>query len=393
MIPVLRVIVIIAFLTAGGVFAPRIWSDVTQDELTTYEKRLEKERKALAALEAAKDSTRADLSVITRQLIAASQEDIRREEKAAKIERRLLDLKVRESAARETLMADRNGMKEIITALIATSRKKPPALIAHPDKATNAIQSAIVMRDVADQLKLRSASLSVKIAEYADLIDKVQKEKTELTAAEKKLAEKREEIQKLAAVKRASFEDLSGETGKLKKTIEALAAKTDNLRTLLADIAANAPKPPTRKPDVFRPSKNSDSESPIAVAVLSKLGLPAVGSIVQKFGDRLPSGRKAEGIKVRTRAAAQVVAPADSTIVWSGPFRSYGKMLILRTGDGYHIVLSGLEDIYGALGQSVHAGEPVGQMSGNTDTPSELYMELRKNGTPEDPAKWMSRKG
>ena len=72
-------------------------------------------------------------------------------------------------------MADREGLKEVFIALIASSRKKPPALIAHPDKATDAIQAAIVMRDVAAQLKSRSARLSEQISEYAALIAKVER--------------------------------------------------------------------------------------------------------------------------------------------------------------------------------------------------------------------------
>lgn len=392
MMSILRGMILMAGLLTASVSFGWAQNDVTQEDLTTYERRLEQERKALAAMEATRDVTREDLAAITRQLLAATQEGVRREEKAAEIERRLAVLQVQDREARNRLMADREGLKEVFIALIASSRKKPPALIAHPDKATDAIQAAIVMRDVAAQLKSRSARLSEQISEYAALIAKVEREQTELDKAEARLSEKRDEIQALAAKKRASYEDISGETDELKTRIQALAKKTESIRSLLAEIAAQAPKPPSRKPSLLQRKGPAEPDSPIAVAVLKRLGLPAIGNIIQKYGDQLPSGRKAEGIKVQTRHAAQVVAPADSTIVWSGPFRSYGKMLILRTGDGYHIVLSGMADIYGALGQTVSAGEPVGQMSDQTDKPSELYMELRKNGTPQDPAQWMSRK-
>ncbi len=364
---------------------------ITQDDLKTYEERLEQERQALAALNAAKDAARTDMNAVNRQLISAAQESLRREEQAAKIERRLVDLEIRERAARDQLMVDRAGLQQILTALISSSRKRPPALVTHPDKATDAIQAAIVMRDVADQLEDRSKELAEKVRTYADLSVEVQKEKDELGSAEARLAEKEQEIRKLAAIKRARFEDISGETEKLEMRIELLAEKAESIKTLLADLQANAPPAPSRKPSILTEPGVQGADSPIAVAVLKRLGLPAVGQIVSGFGDDLPSGQSAEGITVRTRAAAQVVAPADGEIVFSGPFRSYGQMLILRTGDGYHIVLSGLASIYGARGQSVLAGEPVGQMSDQEDVPVELYMELRKDGTPEDPAKWMSR--
>lgn len=365
--------------------------DVTQEDLKTYEERLQEERQKLAALEAARETARTDMSEVNKQLLAAAQESLRREEQAAKIERKLVVLQVEERDARAQLMSDREDLKEILIALVATSRKRPPALVTHPDRATNAIEAAIVMRDLADRLEVRSEELAVKIREYADLTEQVQREKDRLDAAEDKLSEKEQEIQRLAAIKRAAFEDVSDEAEELQRRIDALAAKSETIRALLAEIEANAPPPPSRKPPVLTSDNGKGPDSPIAVAVLNRLGLPAAGQIVQDYGDALPSGRKAEGITVRTRASAQVVAPADGEIVFSGPFRSYGQMLILRTGDGYHIVLSGLADVYGARGQSVLAGEPVGQMSDQEEFPSDLYMELRKDGTPVDPAKWMSR--
>lgn len=364
---------------------------VTVDDLKTYEQRLEEERQKLAAIEDAKKSARTDMTAVNEQLLAAAQESLRREEQAAEIEKRLVILQIQERDAQKQLMQDREDLKEILAALVAASRKQPPALVTHPDEASSAIQAAIVMRDVADRLEERSEDLAEKIREYADLTEKVQKEKDKLSDAEDRLSEKEQEIQKLAAIKRAAYEDISEESEEIQKRIDRLVEETENIRTFLTAIEETAPPPPSRKPPGLSTTTGSGPDDPIAVAVLTKLGLPAVGEIAQKYGDTLPSGRKAEGIMVRTRASAQVVAPADGEIVFSGPFRSYGLMLILRTGDGYHIVLSGLENIYGAKGQKVLAGEPVGQMSNREDVPTELYMELHKDGSSHDPAKWMSR--
>ncbi|MFC6199374.1 murein hydrolase activator EnvC family protein [Ponticaulis profundi] len=378
-------------LAYSGVHTAIPQESVSLDDLREVEAQLERDRKALEAIEAAQNSARADMTVVNRQLISAAQESLRREEQASEIERRLIELEIKENDARNQLMADRQGLKDIMTALIQASRKKPPALATHPDRATNAIQAAIVMRDMADQLEIRSEKLAENVRSYADLLEKTRKEKDRLDTAEKLLSAKKDEIERLAAIKRSAFEDISGEAEKLKKRLDAVAVKAENIRSLLADLEANAPTPPSRKPSVLNEPAPKGADEAISVAVLSKLGLPAAGQVIQTYGDELPSGRKAEGLTVRTRSSAQVVAPADSVIVWSGPFRSYGQMLILRTGDGYHIVLSGLADIYGTRGQSVLAGEPVGAMSNRDDIPQELYMELRKDGLPEDPAKWMSR--
>lgn len=366
---------------------------VTQEDLNAYESQLEADKKALEAIQAAQNSARSDLSEVNRQLLSAAQESTRREEQASIIEKRLIDLEIRERSARDKFMSDRQGLKDMLAALTKASRRQPPALATHPDNATNAIRSAIVMRDMADQLELRAESLSKDVRRYADLLDDVEKEQQKLNAAEDVLQEKRDEIQRLAAVKRAAFEDVTGEVAQLQKRVQALASKAENVRSLLASLEKTAPDAPSRKPQVFaEKTPNQTSDAPISVAVLERLGLPANGRMVQKYGDKLPTGRRAEGITLRTRTAAQVVAPSDALIEYAGPFRSYGQMLILRTGDGYHIVLYGLSDIYGTLGQSVLAGEPIGRMTDRSDVAPDLHMELRKDGTPQDPEKWMSRK-
>ena len=383
---------VICMAAGHGVAIPQ--ESVTQEELKSVEDRLEADRRALEAMEAARESARTDLSAVSRQMLAAAQESTRREEQASLIEKRLIDLQVNERMARDKLMADREGLKDLLAALVAASRRKPPALATHPDSATGAIRSAIIMRDMADALEGRSKQLAEDIREYAALLEKVEKEQSLLDKEESVLAEKRKEIAELAAIKRAAFEDVSGEAAQLRERVDALARKAENVRTLLANLEQTAPTAPGRKPEIRRQEPKTPTKSaPISVAVLDRLGLPATGELVQAFGEPLPTGRKAEGITLRTRTAAQVIAPSDAIIEYAGPFRSYGNMLILRTGDGYHIVLYGLSDIYATLGQAVLAGEPIGRMTSRTDAVPDLHMELRKDGTPEDPEKWMSRAG
>ena len=365
---------------------------VTQEELKSYEEQLEADRQALKAIEDAQKSAKSDLASVNAQLLSAAQESARREERASVIERRLIDLQVNERAAREQLMADREGLKDLLAALVAASRRKPPALATHPENVTDAIRAAIIMRDMADALEDRSQELADDIREYADLLESVQREKDLLEKEETLLSSKRQEIAKLAAIKRAAFEDVTGEAETLRRRVDALGKKAENLRTLLASLEESGPLAPSRKPADLRGTQKIDPALPqVNVAVLERLGLPATGRLIQAYGDTLPTGRKAEGITLRTRANAQVVAPSDAIIEYAGSFRSYGKMLILRTGDGYHIVLYGLSDVYTTLGQSVLAGEPIGQMTSRTDVQPDLHMELRKDGIPEDPTKWMSR--
>ncbi|WP_290979714.1 peptidoglycan DD-metalloendopeptidase family protein [Hyphomicrobium sp.] len=127
-----------------------------------------------------------------------------------------------------------------------------------------------------------------------------------------------------------------------------------------------------------------------------KLPLPAQGRRALTFGERTQFGGQSKGIVIETRSAAQVTSPCDGWVVYAGEFRSYGQLLIINAGDGYHVLLAGLSQIDVQPGQFVLTAEPVGTMSGGQKNSSSatpvsgpvLYVELRKDGRPIDPDPW-----
>ena len=109
----------------------------------------------------------------------------------------------------------------------------------------------------------------------------------------------------------------------------------------------------------------------------------------------MPAGSTLKGISLQTREEARITAPADGWVVYAGEFRSYGQLLIINAGGGYHVLLAGMSRIDVSLGQFVLAGEPIAVM-GNAAPPSQgddssrpvLYVEFRKDGRPIDPDPW-----
>jgi septal ring factor EnvC (AmiA/AmiB activator) len=119
--------------------------------------------------------------------------------------------------------------------------------------------------------------------------------------------------------------------------------------------------------------------------------MPARGRIARLFDPSVESGPLSKGVVIQTLPSAQVVAPFDGHVVFQGPFRGYGSILIIEHADGYHTLLSGLGRIDAAVGQWLLAGEPVGVM-GSDGTP-ELYVELRRASQPIDPLPWLRISG
>jgi septal ring factor EnvC (AmiA/AmiB activator) len=120
--------------------------------------------------------------------------------------------------------------------------------------------------------------------------------------------------------------------------------------------------------------------------------------VKRRFGANDGNGSVMQGDMVATQSGAIVTAPVDGEILYAGPFRSYGQLLILDAGGGYHVVLAGMNRLTVASGQSVLAGEPIGAMgearvastSATQDAKAtpELYVEFRKDGKPVDPTPW-----
>jgi murein hydrolase activator len=125
--------------------------------------------------------------------------------------------------------------------------------------------------------------------------------------------------------------------------------------------------------------------------------LPVNGVRMREFGGPDGAGGTQKGLSIATRTGAEITAPCDGWVVYAGPFRSYGQLLILNAGGGYHVLLAGMERISVDLGQFVLTGEPVAVMGSGLQASATvasgtkqpvLYLEFRKEGAPIDPSPW-----
>jgi septal ring factor EnvC (AmiA/AmiB activator) len=186
-----------------------------------------------------------------------------------------------------------------------------------------------------------------------------------------------------------------------------LAHQVDNLKDLIAKLEQGL-DPATR---AAREAARSDTRPAMsalrdpgrlapAVAFASLRGqvpIPVNGVKLKEFGAPDGLGGVEKGLSIATRAGAQVTAPSDGWVVYAGPFRSYGQLLILNAGNGYHILLAGMDRISVDLGQFVLTGEPVAVMGNGShiaailatgSSQPVLYIEFRKDGVPVDPGPW-----
>ncbi|MBR9835180.1 MAG: hypothetical protein GYB42_08325, partial [Alphaproteobacteria bacterium] len=223
-------------------------ADVSRDELELLEAERLGAEQQLAALVAAENTAATDLGGLERDLIAAAMESRRREEQATSSEMKLLALRARLHAARREMLEGEDTLEDLMATLVVSGRHRPPALLTSPGNANAAIRSAIIMGDVAPQIKARTNALGDEITELRKLERLELREQARLDTAEAALALKQEQILQMTAKKRAAFESVAGDVSALRERVELLARETETIRGLLAALEADAPGAPGMKP-------------------------------------------------------------------------------------------------------------------------------------------------
>ncbi|GAB5506802.1 MAG: murein hydrolase activator EnvC [Rhizobiaceae bacterium] len=362
----------------------------------------------LAANAAEVDALNHDERKLTAALIQAAKTERKLSDEARAIGDRIDTLAGQEEELRRSLAERRGVLAEVLGALQRMGLNPPPAILVKPEDALSSVRSAILLGSVVPEMRAETEILIADLAELRRLVTTISAERDKLLETVSEQAAEKERLARLIAEK-AKLREQSQETLEAERQRAGeLAAKASSLQELIATLeheiesaraaaeAANAPVPDRPVPEQNRLAGPVPFKS-----MLGQVSMPVSGRVDLRFGEPDGAGGTIFGDIVTTQSGAIVTAPADGSVLYAGPFRSYGQLLILNAGDGYHIVLAGMDRISVSLGQSVLAGEPVGTMGearlasavtladGNVEP--ELYVEFRKDGKPIDPAPWWAQ--
>lgn len=375
----------------------------------------ERESKLKAEIRALGESRRE----LNRALIEAATRIRTLEEGISAGEERLEALDKREQAIRASLDQRRAVVAEVLAALQRMGRRPPPAVLVAPEDALQSVRTAILLGAVVPEMRAETRALIADLTELArvrqDIIAERHKAARDILA----VAVDRQRMSLLVEERQKRQAETEQALKAESQRAAELARQADNLQDLIAKFekeivasaraaqaaarASLAPKPPAgaQRRD-FAVLRDPGRMAPAIEFAAAKgvLPLPVSGVKLRNFGDADRIGGAEKGISIATRAGAQVTAPCDGWVVYAGPFRSYGQLLILNAGGGYHVLLAGMERISVSLGQFVLTGEPVAVMGSErkaaalvsigTSQPV-LYIEFRKDGTPVDPSPWWAK--
>lgn len=212
-------------------------------------------------------------------------------------------------------------------------------------------------------------------------------------AAETEATARAEAATREAAALRQAEAAMRGALTALDQALEQAARRRAQAVTAEAEAARRAAETAARARDlggaVARLRRDTPPAEPVA-APAGRGALPVAGRVTRGFGAPTEAG-PAQGLTLAAAPGARVTSPCPGRVAFAGPFRSYGLLLIVECGDGYHFVLAGLDKLDTAPGERVLAGEPVGQLPRiEGRSRATLYLELRRNAVPVDPRGWFA---
>jgi murein hydrolase activator len=414
---------------------------VAQEDLSREEalERLEQAKQKLEASRTAQESfTRhaealaAERARLNSELIESGKKVQASESELLGIEARLAELTDQVDVIRNSINDRKRTIAKMLSGMQRMGRQPPPAFATQRDDVLEVVRSAKLLSIVFPELKYQADNLSRELEGLVRLEDGIREERDAQKRETEELIAQRNRLDELLDEKRENLAQNQAELQAAQAVAEQQAAHVVSLNELIAhldeiiakaevaqydaEVAVEAAlrhreqryalaipphesiieiKPEASKvaflsPDRMKPAVPFDRAK-------NSLPLPAKGEWIKRFGDADGLAGTAKGVSIRTRPEARIVAPSDGWVVYAGEFRSYGQLLIINAGGGYHVLLAGMSRIDVNLGQFVLAGEPVAAMAdpaassegGGHDTSRPvLYVEFRKDGQQIDPDPW-----
>jgi septal ring factor EnvC (AmiA/AmiB activator) len=349
-----------------------------------------------------------DRRKLNRQLIDVAARVRAVEQQIAATEERLVPLDEQERTLRASLEGRREVIANVLAVLQRMGRSPPPVLLVKPEDALQSVRTAMLLGAVLPEMRQDVETVVGDLLALGALRRTIASERTGLEANLSALAEDQLRLAALTEQRQKRQADAEQTLAAERQRAAQLGRQAEDVLGLIVkleqglDGATRAARVAARGDAKDADSRSANDTGRLEPAIAfsraqGRLPLPVNGVRIRDFGGSDGTGGHEKGLSIATRPGAQITAPCDGWVVYAGPFRNYGQLLILNAGDGYHVLLAGMERISVDLGQFVVTGEPVAVMGGRVQTFAAiatgsgqpvLYVEFRKDGTPIDPGPW-----
>lgn len=293
-------------------------------------------------------------------------------------------------AVQRARLAARQEPAVRLLAVLQTMARRPPALaLVQPGSTRDLVHARAVLASVLPLLEQRTAGLRSEVAASRRLRAEADSAVSALAASRERIKAQRARLIQLAAVHRREAQRFATSAMVEQDRAIALGEKARDITDLMSRLGADAQQRqqleslpgPILRPTLPGAPRAAPVETPATTGDRLAYRLPVAGHIVAGLGEVSGTGVRARGLTIATRPAAQVIAPNDGRIVFAGPYRGYGSIVIVDHGGGWTTLITGLAALDVAVGDAVVQGSPIGR-AGAAD--ARITVELRRGNRPID---------
>jgi len=293
-------------------------------------------------------------------------------------------------------LAERQEPLIRLSAALQRLSRRPPALgLLRPGSIRDAVYLRALLATLLPEVEARTAALRKELARIRELAREQATAAASLTQEEQRLRERQKRLAAIEADQRLDMRRVAGIASRENERALALAERARDLENLVEVVGKQgrlraeleALPGPIMRP--LRPSESrvldEQAASP-APQGLADYILPVAGRLVTGFGASSGPGRQSRGIVLAARGGAQVVAPARSRVAFAGPYRGYGRIVIIEHDGGWTSLVTGLGRLDTEPGEQLLAGSPLGVVEPSDGA---VRLELRRDGAPVNPLSYL----
>lgn len=356
----------------------------TQERYRSLQSEVAKTKPDVEQAKTTSEALKAQAESLQRQLIetAARVQDL--EQDKVRLDAQIRTLSAREAAMTESFTRDRLAVAHLLGILERLQHDTPPVIALSADDALSAAHGAMLLGASLPRVYGAAAALARRLEALRRTRAQLVVRRAESARNAVQLAAARVRLDQLLATKQAEAASAAVRYDTLAAKFQAIAKQATDLGQLLEKVAVLRAEQPGGHAIVVVGPGDQNADFRLRRGDLLR---PVVGDL-QDGGMDGVGGARAPGVTFLTQAGAQVVAPADSEVLFAGPYHKTGQVLILEMTAGYDLVLAGLDRVDVKVGDQLLAGEPLGTMP-PTGEGAKLYFELRRNGKGTSPAPWL----
>lgn len=310
------------------------------------------------------------------------------EVRASIIERQREDLRNRLAQRQEPLV-------RLTAALQRLSRRPPVLALLRPGSVSDTMHMRALLDTMLPEVERRTAALRTEIRKGRDLRLRADTAAANLRESQLEFKNRRQQLIALESRQRLASREATGIASREADRALALSEKARDLSELVGEVGKQGqlrdelerlPGP------VIRPARPERSEV-VQVAgaedkspTLRTYVLPVTGRLVAGFGAQIEGRPPSRGIVLAARGGAQAISPAPGRVAFAGPYRGYGRIVIIEHDGGWTTLVTGLAKLDTRVGEMLVGGSPLGLTAPGNPI---VTVELRRDGVPVNPLQFV----